>query len=105
MCIRDRGKEGSIFIHNNNASYCSPFKVKVEDTSGAGDAFMAGLIFATLNEYSLNYSMIFSSACAANNIQHVGASGNVPYFNKVEKFINENLNSVTKVNNFIRSIN
>ena len=98
-------KEGSIFIHNNNASYCSPFKVKVEDTSGAGDAFMAGLIFATLNEYSLNYSMIFSSACAANNIQHVGASGNVPYFNKVEKFINENLNSVTKVNNFIRSIN
>ena len=99
------GKEGSIFIHNNNASYCSPFKVKVEDTSGAGDAFMAGLIFATLSEYSLNYSMIFSSACAANNIQHVGASGNVPYFNKVEKFINENLNSVTKVNNFIRSIN
>ena len=99
------GKEGSIFIHNNNTSYCSPFKVKVEDTSGAGDAFMAGLIFATLNEYSLNYSMIFSSACAANNIQHVGASGNVPYFNKVEKFINENLNSVTKVNNFIRSIN
>jgi sugar/nucleoside kinase (ribokinase family) len=99
------GKEGSIFIHHNNASYCSPFKVKVEDTSGAGDAFMAGLIFATLSEYSLNYSMIFSSACAANNIQHVGASGNVPYFNKVEKFINENLNSVTKVNNFIRSIN
>lgn len=99
------GKEGSIFIHNNNASYCSPFKVKVEDTSGAGDAFMAGLIFATLSEYSLNYSMIFSTACAANNIQHVGASGNVPYFNKVEKFINENLNSVTKVNNFIRSIN
>ena len=46
------GKEGSIFIHNNNASYCSPFKVKVEDTSGAGDAFMAGLIFATLSEYS-----------------------------------------------------
>ena len=99
------GKEGSIFIHNNNASYCSPFRVKVIDTSGAGDAFMAGLIFATLSEYSLNYSMIFSSACAANNIQHVGASGNVPYFNKVEKFINENLNSVTKVNNFIRSIN
>lgn len=99
------GKEGSIFIHNNNASYCSPFKVKVIDTSGAGDAFMAGLIFATLSEYSLNYSMIFSTACAANNIQHVGASGNVPYFNKVEKFINENLNSVTKVNNFIRSIN
>ena len=76
-----------IFIHNNNASYCSPFKVKVVDTSGAGDAFMAGLIFATLNNYSLNYSMIFSAACAANNIQHVGASGNVPYFNKVEKFI------------------
>ena len=99
------GKEGSIFINNNNASYCSPFKVKVIDTSGAGDAFMAGLIFATLSEYSLNYSMIFSTACAANNIQHVGASGNVPYFNKVEKFINENLNSVTKVNNFIRSIN
>ena len=99
------GKEGSIFIYNNNASYCSPFKVKVEDTSGAGDAFMAGLIFATLSQYSLNYSMIFSSACAANNIQHVGASGNVPYFNKVEKFINENLNSVTKVNKFIRSIN
>ena len=99
------GKEGSIFIHNNNASYCSPFKVKVEDTSGAGDAFMAGLIFATLSEYSLNYSMIFSSACAANNIQYVGASGNVPYFNKVEQFINQNLNSVTKVNNFIRSIN
>ena len=99
------GKEGSIFIYNNNASYCSPFKVKVEDTSGAGDAFMAGLIFATLSNWSLNYSMIFSSACAANNIQYVGASGNVPYFNKVEKFINENLNSVTKVNNFIRSIN
>ena len=99
------GKEGSIFIHNNNASYCSPFRVKVIDTSGAGDAFMAGLIFATLSEYSLNYSMIFSTACAANNIQHVGASGNVPYFNKVEKFINENLNSVTKVNKFIRSIN
>ena len=99
------GKKGSIFIQNNNVFYCSAFKVSVVDSSGAGDAFMAGLIYSQLSKMSLNDSMIFAAACAAINITSIGASGNVPSFKLVKKFINKKLNTLIKKNNFIRCIN
>ena len=99
------GREGSIFIHKNEAFYCPPFKIQVLDTSGAGDAFMGGLIFSILKKKSLNEIMIFATACAAVNIKHLGASGNLPKSIYINKFINLELNTPYKRNHFIRNIN
>jgi len=105
FCGVKLGREGSIFIYKNEAFYCSPFKVKVSDTSGAGDAFMGGLIYSILKKKSLNEIMIFATACAAVNIKHLGASGNLPKSIYINKFINLELNTPYKRNHFIRNIN
>ena len=42
--------KGSIVATNNSTFVCPAFKVPVVDTSGAGDAFMSGLIFSIIKK-------------------------------------------------------
>ena len=99
------GKEGSVFISYNKAYLCKPFKVPVTDTSGAGDAFMSGLIYSILHQMNAKDSLIFATACAAYNIQSMGAAGNVPRASIIKGYIKKNLNTSAKLSNFIRNIN
>ncbi|NCP85040.1 MAG: carbohydrate kinase family protein, partial [Bacteroidetes bacterium] len=47
-----------------------PKKTKVVNTNGAGDAFMAGLISADLQEKSLKECATFGMLCAAITLTH-----------------------------------
>ena len=78
-----RGETSSIKIDN------------VVDTTGAGDAFMAGLIHQFLNHSSLpttiqdmNKLVLFASACGALVCQKLGAIQSQPTKEEVESFYN-----------------
>ena len=61
------GSKGALWQGSEKKIYSPVFPVEVKDSTGAGDAFCAGLIFAyyALEEKNIKYAMDFASACAA----------------------------------------
>jgi len=60
--------------------------VPVLDTTGAGDAFMAGLMCGLSHGYSAFESAAFANAVAALNIGAVGGTAGVPDFATAQRF-------------------
>lgn len=73
------GKEGSLTLFNNKIFQAGVFKPKkIEDTTGAGDAFassfFANLVMAKeINDDVVKKSILFGSANASANIEKLGA--------------------------------
>ena len=45
---------------------------KIQDTTGAGDAFWTGFLFAQIQKYSLEESLTIAQKLAAIKLQNVG---------------------------------
>lgn len=74
-----RGDKGAFLIHNNETSEHSGYKVRVADTVGSGDAFLAGFLAAYAD--GKNMDTAITEACA------IGAfvatqSGATPEYNR-----------------------
>ncbi|MDD5542024.1 MAG: carbohydrate kinase family protein [Acidobacteriia bacterium] len=67
------GGEGCLIATGNSMVHQPAFKVKVVDTTGAGDAFMGGLSFAILQNWQPDRIGKFANACAALCCTKVGA--------------------------------
>jgi 1-phosphofructokinase len=66
------GKDGGLFIDNNNTVHAQGLKVDVKSTVGAGDSMVAALAFAIEREYSLEETVILSTATSAANVMTSG---------------------------------
>jgi len=53
------------------------YRVPVVDTTGAGDIFHAGFIYALLQGWDLEHQLDFACAAAAINCMAVGARGGI----------------------------
>jgi fructokinase len=93
------GKEGNVSYYLNELEgEVSPFEVKVEDTTGAGDAFLAGFLaclcrygIASLNNPTIARKIItYACAVGALTTTKCGAIDSQPTFVEVEKFIAAN---------------
>ena len=96
------GEQGSIVSQNNLTFLCPSFKIPVVDTSGAGDAFMSGLIFSIVKKLSIEESIIFATACAALSVGQMGANVGIPKPKLVKRFIEKKFNTSIKKKNFIK---
>lgn len=67
IVIITMGKKGSL-IFQERIKLFKPFKVKVVDTTGAGDSFTAAFLHAVFKTKDLDYSMRFANAYAALKI-------------------------------------
>ena len=84
VCI-SMGKNGSRYIYNDLKNDVLSIKVKPVDTTGAGDAFYAGVLsqIADLNKSQwtkekLDYAFLFGNICGALNTLGKGAIDNLP---------------------------
>ncbi|MDC7289011.1 carbohydrate kinase family protein [Blautia schinkii] len=84
------GKQGCYVDAFGKRYYQSPFKVPVVDTTGAGDAFVAGVLYGLHMGWEIERVTRFASAVSAHCIQELGATVGVPEYEKVLDFINEN---------------
>jgi len=73
------GSAGSIGFDKNNELIKVPaLPVTVVDTTGAGDSFNAGFLFAFLNNLPLEKSMAYGNICGGLSVSKVGGSTAVP---------------------------
>ena len=66
------GERGSIVADGKNITRLAAFEVNTADTTGAGDAFDAGFVFAYLDGKDIIECAIFANATAALSIEGVG---------------------------------
>ncbi len=82
-----KGSKGIFWVDESyTKNYQSSFKVKVADTTGAGDAFHGAFTYAIANNHTTKKAMEFASAAAALKCMHIGGKG-VPDLLSVEEFI------------------
>lgn len=80
------GKDGCVVANKENIEYVPAFKVKVVDTTGAGDNFDAGFISAYVNGRSLHDCAIIGAATAGLKVGGVGWS-TYPTREQVNQFL------------------
>jgi ribokinase/sulfofructose kinase len=83
-----RGAEGASLFEGKTVRSVPAFDVEVTDTTGAGDAFSAGLIHAwVLNGEDMAAAGRFAAAAAALNCTVTGAHADPPTLAAIEAFL------------------
>ena len=72
------GSKGCYVTDDRESHLVAPFKVKVVDTTGAGDAFDAGFLYGLLNRQTLCESAVIGNFVASRCIMAMGARSGLP---------------------------
>ena len=86
MSVITKGSEGGMVIRNEERVEVEAFKVEVVDTTGAGDAFAAGFLYAYMKGFSLEVCLLTGNFSASYCIQRIGAR-NFPEKEKIDRFL------------------
>ncbi|MFH8107742.1 MAG: carbohydrate kinase [Candidatus Aenigmatarchaeota archaeon] len=81
------GARGSMIIQGNKIVKMPAIRVKVIDTTGAGDAWNAGLLFSLINGYDLITSAKIANICGALCVSKKGAITALPKKNEVLRML------------------
>jgi sugar/nucleoside kinase (ribokinase family) len=81
------GQDGVLAWNGEAIRHTPAYRVPVVDTTGAGDIFHAGFIFALLQGWSLERQLDFACAAAAINCMAEGARGGITTLDTVLKFM------------------
>ncbi len=73
ICVT-KGSHGAVLYSNNKMFYNSGYKVKVADTVGSGDSFLAGLLYQLFSGNSPQNAIDFACALGALVAQNEGAN-------------------------------
>jgi ribokinase len=66
-----------------------PIKVKVVDTTGAGDAFNGGLATALAEGRDVVQAVAFANATGALSVTRIGTAPAMPYRDEIEKLLRD----------------
>ena len=73
ICVT-KGSHGAVLLYDNQLFYNSGYKIKVADTVGAGDSFLAGLLTQLLTGVTPQNAINFACALGALVAQNEGAN-------------------------------
>ncbi len=73
------GRAGCYVTDGRERIRIEPFKVKVVDTTGAGDAFCAGFLFGLIKNKSLSECGRLANSVASRCVMQMGARAGLPY--------------------------
>jgi len=83
------GEQGALVVDRAALSHFPAHKVNVVDTTGAGDAFRAGLAVRIAEGAGLDEAVCFANACGALACTVMGAEPSMPRRDAVELFLKE----------------
>src|SRR6266850_773121 len=81
------GEEGVLAWDGAQFHYAPAFCVQPVDTTGAGDIFHAGFIYALLQGWPLQRQLEFACGAAALNCTGVGARGGIQSVENIESLV------------------
>jgi sulfofructose kinase len=84
------GERGSVGVSSSETIYQPSFKVKVVDTTGAGDVFHGAFIYSLLQNWDLSKALSFSNGVAALKCTKIGGRQGIPNGKEVEKLMRKN---------------
>lgn len=82
-----RGALGSIIVTRREVTPVPAFRVDVVDTTGAGDAFAAGIVYGLLRRWDPPRLGRFANAVGALAVRALGAQASLPTLAEVEALI------------------
>ena len=88
LCVT-RGSRGALLFDGDRLHDVPAFEVDVVDTTGAGDVFRAGFIYALLRGDRPSDVLRFANAAAAVSCTREGAIGSVPALGEVERLLRD----------------
>jgi ribokinase len=80
------GASGAFVLHENGHSMIHGHKVKVADTTAAGDVFNGALVVALSEGQKIGDAVTFACKAAAISVTRLGAQASAPHRKEVEKF-------------------
>jgi len=84
------GRDGALARSGEQVWPVPGFEVEVVDTTGAGDAFNAGFLYAHIVEgRSMSDALRFANACGAIAVTTIGGATSLPSAAEVDAFIRE----------------
>jgi sugar/nucleoside kinase (ribokinase family) len=83
------GRHGVLAWSEGRFLYCPGYRVEALDTTGAGDIFHAGFVYALLHGWPLARMLEFSCAAAALNCTALGARGGLRPVAEIERLTRE----------------
>jgi sulfofructose kinase len=86
LCVT-LGERGAMALDESGTHYAPAFQVDAIDTTGAGDVFRAGFIYALLRGWSTDDILRFANAAAAVSCTRLGALGGIPALDEVEELV------------------
>ncbi len=81
------GQDGVLAWDGKRLLHNAAYRVAVSDTTGAGDIFHAGFIYALLQDWPLQRQLDFACAAAALNCTGTGARGGIAQVEAIEKLM------------------
>ena len=81
------GAQGAQIVTGAGSSKVPTYEVDVVDTTGAGDAFNAGLAVALAEGMALKTAVHFANAAAALSVTKPGAAPSTPYRSEVDALL------------------
>lgn len=79
------GIDGALAWDGRRFWYSPSYKVRVVDTTGAGDLFHAGFCYGILQGWELQRTLDFACAAAGLNCEALGARGGIATLQKIER--------------------
>ncbi|WP_405607174.1 carbohydrate kinase family protein [Polaribacter sp. Asnod1-A03] len=86
ICVT-KGEHGAVLLYNNELFYNSGYKIKVKDTVGSGDSFLASLTSKLINGSTPQKAIDFACAVGALVAQSEGANPIISEL-QIQEFLN-----------------
>jgi sugar/nucleoside kinase (ribokinase family) len=86
LCVT-LGERGALALDGDRIVYAPGFRVAAVDTTGAGDIFRAGFIYALLDGRPTDDVLRFANAAAAASCTKLGAMAGVPTLDEVRRIL------------------
>lgn len=87
IAVLTLGEKGSILKSGGRIIEVEACPTGVVDTTGAGDAYIAGFIYGALEEWDLERRMKFASVVAAMNCTKPGPREGLPHYDQVVEHV------------------
>jgi sulfofructose kinase len=97
------GQDGVLAFDGKRLIYTPAYCVTVVDTTGAGDIFHAGFIYAMLQGWSLDRQLDFACAAAALNCTAMGARGGIHSLDEIAELTTSGsrYTNMTRISNHV----